>query len=117
MGDSRPRGWKKLQPFAFADRLQGVNTDAVREARSGFDQIEALYRAQWPTLLRLAYFLVGDRATAEDLVQDAFLRLERVRHVPEHPEAYLRTVLVTSSATDVVVQSSNASTFRPRQEQ
>ncbi len=108
--------------FSALDRALGYpgaisGTDAAREARSGFDQIEALYRAQWPTLLRLAYFLVGDRATAEDLVQDAFLRLERVRHVPEHPEAYLRTVLVTSSATDVVVQSSNASTFRPRQEQ
>lgn len=61
---------------------------------SGSVAIEALYRDQWPALLRLAFFLVGERAMAEDVVQDAFLRLDTKKQLPEHPEAYLRTVVV-----------------------
>jgi RNA polymerase sigma-70 factor (sigma-E family) len=46
-------------------------------------------------LLRTAVLLVGDRGHAEDLVQTALLRLAaRWRSVGDHPEAYVRTVLV-----------------------
>ena len=56
-----------------------------------------LYVAYAPDGIRLAYLLTGDRALAEDLVQDAFARLVgRLRHLRE-PSAfwtYLRRTIV-----------------------
>lgn len=53
--------------------------------------------AAYPGLLRRAYFLVGDRGHAEDLVQSAlatgYLRWRRVHE----PEAYLRTVMARTA--------------------
>lgn len=50
-------------------------------------------------LCRLAYLIVGDRAQAEELVMDAFVRTlsswARVRN-PERAEAYLRRVVVNA---------------------
>jgi RNA polymerase sigma-70 factor (sigma-E family) len=45
-------------------------TEAVRGSR-----LEELYRAHAPDALRLAYLLTGDRLLAEDLTQDAFVRV------------------------------------------
>ena len=39
--------------------------------------VAALYRAQAVGLIRLAYLMLGDRAAAEDVVQDAFFGLYR----------------------------------------
>lgn len=39
--------------------------------------VGALYRAQAVGLIRLAYLMLGDRAAAEDVVQDAFCGLYR----------------------------------------
>ena len=39
--------------------------------------VGALYRAQAVGLIRLAYLMLGDRAAAEDMVQDAFFGLYR----------------------------------------
>lgn len=56
-----------------------------------------LYRSEYGGLVRLARLLVRDPATAEDLVQDAFVRLykswSRVRE-PERAPAYLRSTVV-----------------------
>src|SRR5262245_27265365 len=56
-----------------------------------------LYAAYAPDGIRLAFLLTGDRALAEDLVQDAFVRLiGRLRHLRE-PNAfwvYLRRTIV-----------------------
>jgi RNA polymerase sigma-70 factor (sigma-E family) len=56
-----------------------------------------LYEAHAPEAARLAYLLTGDRAFAEDLVHEAFVRLfGRFRDL-RHPEAfrsYLRTTVV-----------------------
>ncbi|MGI9092169.1 MAG: sigma factor [Mycobacteriales bacterium] len=41
------------------------------------DAVAALYREHRMALLRLAIFLTDDRATAEELVQDAFAALQR----------------------------------------
>jgi RNA polymerase sigma-70 factor (sigma-E family) len=56
-----------------------------------------LYLRHSPGGLRLAYLLTGDRALAEDLVQDAFVQLAaRLRHLrqPEAFDAYLRRTIV-----------------------
>ena len=55
-----------------------------------------------PDGLRLAFLLTGDRALAEDLVQDAFARLVgRLRHLrdPNAFGAYLRRTIVNLSAS------------------
>jgi RNA polymerase sigma-70 factor (sigma-E family) len=56
-----------------------------------------LYASNAPDAVRLAYLLTGDRALAEDLVHEAFVRLfGRFRDL-RHPDAfgsYLRTTVV-----------------------
>src|SRR4051812_50215606 len=55
-----------------------------------------LYRAQRLPLLRLAVLLTDDPGTAEDVVQDAFLALQRRWHAvdPAAAAGYLRTSVV-----------------------
>jgi len=72
------------------------------DGRDGWGGVERgalseLYVAYAPDALRLAFLLTGDRALAEDLVQDAFVRLVgRLRHLREPNAfwAYLRRTIV-----------------------
>jgi len=60
-------------------------------------RLEDLYIRNAPGALRLAYFLTGNRAVAEDLVQEAFVRVAgRFAHlrVPDAFDAYLRRTIV-----------------------
>ena len=69
--------------------------DAVRTGRLG-----ELYLRYADDAVRLAYLLTGDRALAEDLVQDAFVRLAgRLAHLRDEGafEAYLRRTVVNLS--------------------
>ena len=74
--------------------MQRIETaPAVTEANGLAD----LYERHAPAAGRLAYLLTGDRALAEDLVQEAFVRVVgRFRHlrVPDAFEAYLRRTIV-----------------------
>jgi RNA polymerase sigma-70 factor (sigma-E family) len=68
---------------------------AERPASAG--GLEELYVRNAPGAIRLAYFLSGDRQQAEDLVQEAFVRVAgRFRHlrVPDNFPAYLRRTIV-----------------------
>ncbi len=59
-----------------------------------------LYVRHAPEALRLAYLLTGNRGLAEDLVQDAFVRVAgRMLHLrsPDGFHAYLRTTVVNLS--------------------
>jgi RNA polymerase sigma-70 factor (sigma-E family) len=59
-----------------------------------------VYARSAPAGFRLAYLLTGDRALAEDLVQEAFLRfVGRLQHLrdPEVFDAYLRRTIVNLS--------------------
>src|SRR6476469_5384870 len=61
------------------------------------DRLADLYVAHAPEGIRLAFLLTGDRALAEDLVQDAFARLVgRLRHLrdPSAFGGYLRRTIV-----------------------
>ena len=69
------------------------------EARGG-DRIAEAYAAYAPGALRAAYFLVGDREVAHDLVQDAFVRIMGrfgSTRQPEKFQAYLNRTLVNLS--------------------
>lgn len=76
-------------------RMQSRQEAAVSKTEGG--RLGELYEAHAPDAARLAYLLTGDRALAEDLVQEAFVRLfgrfRDVRH-PEAFRAYLRTTVV-----------------------
>lgn len=57
-------------------------------------RLDAVYRAHFPALMRVAYLLTGSNARAEDAVHEVFLRCaDRLDHV-ERPGAYLRTAVV-----------------------
>jgi RNA polymerase sigma-70 factor (sigma-E family) len=74
-----------------------VSTRAVREGSTAATGLADLYVRNAPAALRLAYFLTGDRELAEDLVQDAFVRLAgRFRHLrrPDAFDSYLRRTIV-----------------------
>ena len=63
-------------------------------------RLAEVYMRSAPAGFRLAYLLTGDRALAEDLVQEAFLRfVGRLHHLrdPEAFDAYLRRTIVNLS--------------------
>ena len=61
------------------------------------DALEQLFRDRWVEMVRLARLLTGSTAGAEDLVQDAFVRLYvrwgGLRRI-DRPGAYLRTAVL-----------------------
>jgi RNA polymerase sigma-70 factor (sigma-E family) len=68
-----------------------------RDAEERSDRLAELYRHHAPGGLRLAFLLTGNRAAAEDLLHDAFVRVAgRFRHLrfPEAFGAYLRSTIV-----------------------
>lgn len=61
------------------------------------ESLDVLYARYAPDAVRLAALLTGDAATAQDLVQDAFVRVgARLVHLrrPEAFDAYLRRTVV-----------------------
>lgn len=63
-------------------------------------RMEQLYRSHAPDALRLAYLLTGDRALAEDLTQEAFVKVFGRFHDLRNRDAfwwYLRRTLVNLS--------------------
>ena len=64
--------------------------------------LDALYRAHAADALRLGYLLTGDRTLAEDLVQDAFVRVLGRFHDLRNRDAfwwYLRRTIVNLSTS------------------
>jgi len=66
-------------------------------ASSGASRLEEAYLRNAPSGLRFAYFLTGNREQAEDLVQEAFVRVAgRFGHLrmDDRFDAYLRRTIV-----------------------
>jgi RNA polymerase sigma-70 factor (sigma-E family) len=71
-----------------------------RDRAPGRGRLEELYRAHAPDALRLAYLLTGDRGLAEDLAQDAFVKVFGRFHDLRNRDAfwwYLRRTIVNLS--------------------
>jgi len=63
-------------------------------------EYEWVFRSAYPSVLRTSLLVLHDRGRAEEVTQDAFLRLyERWRGVArvEHPEAWVRKVALRAS--------------------
>jgi RNA polymerase sigma-70 factor (sigma-E family) len=78
----------------------GTLVNSTKESASGSDVdalVSALFAAEASRLVSLARFFVEDRTAAEDLVQEAFIRLSRSAHRirdPESAAAYLRSIVI-----------------------
>jgi len=78
--------------------------------------VRDLFREHWLELVRLATVMVGDVATAEDVVQDAFERLHRSWHRLREPAsglAYARSS-VLNGCRSVHRRAAVARKYRPR---
>ena len=94
-------------------RSRGV-TDHQRAETDQF--VSYLFRAHGPALLRLALLLVGDQASAEDVVQEAFMGLHRARlRNRDKALPYLR-VAVVNGCRSVHRARRRAATLRPQHE-
>lgn len=83
-------------PDALHDDLPG----AVPYRPGSVDDFDRLYRDTYPRLLRTVYAVLGDRAAAEDCVQDAFVRAFDAwpRFRPERPaEAWLHQIAINGA--------------------
>jgi len=71
--------------------------DAVAVDRLTDDPLAALHRANYASLVRLAAVVVGDAGLAEQVVQDAFVKLAvrwgGLRRI-DNPPAYLRSMVL-----------------------
>jgi RNA polymerase sigma-70 factor (sigma-E family) len=77
-----------------------VTKDAPAGAEHAAGGLEELYRRHVDDALRLAYLLTGDRSLAEDLVQDAFVKVLGRFHDLRNRDAfwwYLRRTIVNLS--------------------
>lgn len=74
------------------------SADNTSVSRSAADRlVEALFAAEGASLVRLASIYCDDRESAEDLVQEAFIRLHRNAGSisdPERAPAYLRSIVI-----------------------
>src|SRR5690242_15339245 len=72
----------------------------VLEISSSDELLTTLYTTHYRELVRLAAFLTGDRDNAEEVVQDAYVKMHgswrRVREL-DKAEAYLRVTVVNLS--------------------
>ncbi len=57
--------------------MVGAIDDAPHHAAVGAGAFDAFYRDAYQDMVRMAYAMVGSRETAEDLVQDAFVAVQR----------------------------------------
>jgi RNA polymerase sigma factor (sigma-70 family) len=59
--------------------------------------VTVLYARQRPSMVRLARLLTGSFEIAEELVQEAFVKLQLSPTVAENPDSYLRTIVTNLS--------------------
>jgi RNA polymerase sigma-70 factor (sigma-E family) len=81
-----------------------LKAERTAETASRSSSLSDLYVRQLPGAIGLAYLLTGDRSLAEDIAQEAFVRLTgRFAHIrsPEGFDAYLRKTVVNLSLSNL----------------
>jgi DNA-directed RNA polymerase specialized sigma24 family protein len=75
--------------------------------------VSEVFRLHRTGLVRLAAFIVGDRGTGEDVVQDVFVRVHQRGHpVDGDLPPYLRAAVVNSGISPGTVKSITARGLR-----
>ena len=80
--------------------MGSVALDDVAAGPGAAASVEALFRSEYRSLVRLASLLLDDRGAAEEVVQDAFVKLQvgwdRVRD-PARAPAWLRSAVLNGA--------------------
>ncbi len=79
-------------------------------------EFEWVFRSTYPSVLRTTFLILHDRGRAEEVTQDAFLRLcERWRGIirVDHPAAWVRQVAVRSAIRQAKLSRLRFSTAEP----
>lgn len=63
--------------------------------------LEILFRTQRLSLVRLAHLITGSNAVAEEVVQEAFIRLQQNWDRAANPTGYLRTIVINLCKTQL----------------
>lgn len=74
--------------------MQGADTIDAVSGPPDTAALEALYRERYAATVHLARLLVGDHRQAEEIAQDAFVRVAPRVAAVDNPAAFLRTVTV-----------------------
>ncbi|MGG2461636.1 RNA polymerase sigma factor [Streptomyces sp. RGM 3693] len=117
--DSPPRHSASVHQLPVPTRQLTYEQDGAPPPEPSRPTITELYHAHRLKMVRLAVLLVDDRATAEDVVQDAFAALYK-RHGEQLGEvdnalAYLRTAVV-NAARSVLRRRRTARDYTPPHE-
>jgi RNA polymerase sigma-70 factor (sigma-E family) len=99
MSDPPPFDHGEGEPDATITPIHGtpaiVDGVGPAGARAGDEPgFTELYLAQHDRLVRLAFVLTGSREIAEDVVQDSFVRLYNRWGAADHPDRYVRQIVV-----------------------
>ena len=77
----------------------------MRQVPDGLDPaaptLETLYQVQRLPMVRLAHVITGSNAVAEEVVQEAFIRLQAHWDQAENPAGYLRTIVTNLCRTQL----------------
>lgn len=76
-----------------------LSAEAKRDDATPGEAFEVFCRRSYEPLVRLAFLLIGSPETAEDLVQDVLVRIQRRWHRIEQPNAYARRAVVNACNT------------------
>jgi RNA polymerase sigma factor (sigma-70 family) len=76
----------------MALNASSVSTASTTTSTLAGSEVDA--KAEWLKLTRLAYSVIGDRQVAEELVQEAYIRLQKAGDRVENREAFLRVTVI-----------------------
>jgi RNA polymerase sigma-70 factor (sigma-E family) len=84
---------------------------------SSLTQLHRLFSTRYPAMVALAQLILGERAAAEEIAQEAFVRVQRRLSQIDNPEAYLRTTVVNLARSAVRRRSGVLRYLRHHQEE
>jgi RNA polymerase sigma factor (sigma-70 family) len=82
------RTWRST----MALNASSVSNALTTASTSTTSEVDA--KAEWLELTRLAYSVIGDRHVAEELVQEAYIRLQKAGDRVENRSAFLRVTVI-----------------------
>ena len=98
-----------MEAEAVIDQPTRLERSVQRDA-----SLAALYRQEYAPMVRLAHLITGSNEVAEDVVQDAFVRMYRNWDRADQPGAYLRTIVVTAAEPGTAAGGWSASAYPGR---